>query len=57
MPAKMWWRSKTIWVNLLMAVAVIGAGIFKVELPPEAVVIVEVVVNLILRLITEKPIV
>ncbi len=57
MPAKTWWRSKTIWVNLLMAVAVIGAGAFKVELPPEAVVSVEVVVNLILRLITEKPIV
>lgn len=52
-------RSKTFWINLLMAAVVIVpelANIESLQIPKEASASVVVVVNTILRLITKEPV-
>lgn len=56
MQPKKWYTSKTIWINLLMAAgivtnAMIGSDLLNVETQGAIVI----VVNLILRLVTGKP--
>ena len=51
---KEWYKSKTLWANLI---AIVGIVIWGTELPPETVGTVLVVVNFILRLITKEEIV
>lgn len=52
---KKWWQSKTIWANVLIAVAVIiqaATGVQWLSLEVQGAIIV--LVNLILRLVTKK---
>jgi len=52
-------KSKTFWINLLMAAVVIVpelANIESLQIPKEAAASVVVVVNTILRLITKEPV-
>ena len=51
---KAWYKSKTLWMNLI---AVVGIVILGKELPVETVGIVLGVLNAILRLITKGPVV
>ena len=56
MQAKPFWQSKTIWVNVLMALGVIlNMTIGEDLLNAETQAAIVIVVNLILRLITGKP--
>ena len=53
--SKQWWRSRTILVNILMAVAVIiQAATGEAWLSPEVQGAIIVVVNLALRIITKQ---
>ncbi len=56
---KKWYTSKTVWAN---GIAFIGAilvatGVIDVEISPETVAIILVVINFILRLITKDEII
>ena len=51
---RMWYKSKTLWTNLI---AVVGILVFGRELPVETVAIVLSVLNAVLRLITKHPII
>jgi hypothetical protein len=57
---KKWWQSKTLWINVLVALAALLSPIrdFFVQMgwSPEVVVTILAAVNGILRLITGKPI-
>lgn len=54
--AKKFYLSKTFWVNILAAVAIIGQSVTDHEiLAPEAQVGILAVVNLILRAVTKEP--
>lgn len=56
-----WYQSRTMWVNIIAAVATL-AGVFKIDLglTPEAqatvVTTILALVNIGLRLVTKKPI-
>ena len=57
MDAKAWYLSKTLWVNLLMAVFIIVQGVTGVEVAStEVEALVTVVLNVILRFITTQPV-
>jgi uncharacterized membrane protein YfcA len=58
-PGKLWWKSRTIWVNVAAIVASIGAYFgLNIPLDPELCMmlfpVILSVINLMLRLITEK---
>ena len=56
METKKWWESKTVWVNLAMAAGILTqVFIGTAVLDAEAQAAIVVVVNLILRLVTGKP--
>jgi hypothetical protein len=61
MDSKAWFQSKTLWANLI-AGAVTIAGVFGLDLgldetmQAQLVAGVMVVVNIVLRLVTDKPI-
>jgi len=50
-------KSKTFWVNLLTLAGMISSQYFGIELSPELVASILVVINFILRLVTKEPIV
>lgn len=53
---KKWYMSKTVWVNLLMAAGIVYQAVMGIQLlGAEEQAAIIVVVNLILRLITGKP--
>lgn len=55
--AKQWYFSKTLWVNLLMAIFIIVQGVTGVEIAStEVEALVTVVLNVILRFITTQPV-
>jgi hypothetical protein len=56
--AKRFWQSKTFWVNLIAAGALIYQGVtgHEVVLSPEQQAIILAVVNLVLRAVTKEPI-
>ncbi len=51
---KVWYKSKTVWVNLI---AVVGIVFFGKEVDPQISVAVLAVINFLLRLITKEEIV
>jgi uncharacterized membrane protein len=53
---KAWWRSKTLWVNLVAGAALLAQSQFGFIVDAEAQGAVLVVVNLVLRLITNEPV-
>jgi hypothetical protein len=50
--AKLWYRSKTVWVNLIAVVAMIVQSQTGFIIAPEAQAAFIVVINLVLRAIT-----
>lgn len=58
--AKPWWKSKTVWVNLLAALISIAAELqHAIPLPERVstyVVAVVAVANIVLRLLTAQPV-
>ena len=57
MKAKKLWTSKTFWINLIALVAIILQVVMgKEAIPAEAQASLLAVINVILRLITNKPI-
>ena len=51
---KMWYTSKTLWVNVL---AIIGIIFFQGELSPELMAGGLAIINMILRAVTKSPVV
>ena len=56
---KLWYTSKTIWINFIALVSAIlvGTGVIGVEISPETQATILVVINFILRFITKEEIV
>ena len=53
-PAKAWWRSKTLWVNSIAAVALLVQSKTGFIVDAEVQGALLIVVNVILRLITKE---
>ena len=51
---KIWYQSKTLWVNLIAIVALIAQAQFGFVIAPEGQVGILAVINLILRAITNE---
>lgn len=54
---KKWYKSKTLWVNIVALIAVVIQTYTGFVLDPEAQLAVLTVINILLRLITKEPIV
>lgn len=54
---KLWYTSKTVWVNLLALIASVSFAAFGYEITAEAQIITLTVINFILRLVTKEEIV
>ena len=54
MDKKRWWRSKTLWVNLVAGLALVGQSQFEFIIDPEAQAGILVFVNLVLRLVAKE---
>jgi len=52
---KAWYLSKTLWVNIIFLFAFLFKGFFGFEFTAEETAAILVVVNLILRIVTKKP--
>lgn len=50
------WESKTIWVNAVIAAGVAGAQVLGQAIPVEIVAIATPVINMLLRLMTNRKI-
>ena len=50
--AKEWWKSKTIWINMIAIAALIIQSQFGYALRPEEQLMILTVINIILRSIT-----
>ena len=53
MDSKMWYTSRTLWVNILAIGAMIGGGVSGMDIPPEAAVSGLAIINMILRKVTK----
>ena len=59
MDAKSIFKSKTFWANFFAVVLILAQQVFGIapaDLPPETQAIIVAIVNIILRLITKKPV-
>ena len=56
MNTKAWWRSRTLWFNLVAGAALLLQAQFGFVLDPEAQATILAGVNLVLRLITGEPV-
>jgi uncharacterized membrane protein len=56
MDKKAWWRSKTLWVNSVAALALLAQGQWGFVIDVEAQGVILTFVNLVLRLITKEPV-
>lgn len=50
---KVWWKSKTLWVNVIAMVAILIQANYGFIIAPEEQIAIITVVNLILRAITK----
>ena len=57
MDAKLWFTSKTIWVNVAGVVAAWICKLMGVPLTPEITITILGVINLVLRFITKKEVI
>jgi hypothetical protein len=55
MDKKAWWRSKTLWINLVAGAALLAQSQFGFIIDGEVQGAILAVVNLVLRLITKEP--
>ena len=55
MENKIWYLSKTLWVNVIAIIAIIVQGRFGYVISPEAQFSILAIVNVILRSITKQP--
>jgi hypothetical protein len=57
---KPWWASKTLWVNAIAVAGAISTGLFGLDIDQETqaslVAGVLAVVNILLRVVTDKPV-
>jgi len=53
--SKKWYRSRTVWTNLVMLIGAILASEAGIDLEPEETAAIITVINLILRLFTKQP--
>jgi len=53
---KAWYESKTLWVNLIGVVAIVVQSTWGYVIGPEVQVALLSLINIILRLVTHKPI-
>ncbi len=53
---KEWWRSKTLWVNIIAVLVIVVQGLTGFVITPEAQAGILAILNLILRLQTEEAI-
>lgn len=51
---KLWYKSKTLWVNFITIIAIVVFGVETI--PPEYIGAILAAINMILRLITKEPI-
>ncbi len=56
MNTKAWWRSKTLWINLVAGGALLAQSQFGFVISPEVQGAILTVINLVLRLITNEPV-
>lgn len=56
MNTKPWWRSRTLWFNLLMLSVDAASGKLGVHIPPNVAVPILTAGNIGLRLITTQPV-
>lgn len=49
-------KSKTFWINVLMATAALGAGQMGVTIPEPASVVIVAISNILLRILTTEPV-
>lgn len=54
MDKKAWWRSKTLWVNMVAGLALLAQSQFGFVIDGEVQAAILTVVNLVLRLITNE---
>lgn len=54
---KVWWKSKTFWVNVIAVGAIVAQSQFGYVLLPEGQVAILALINLILRKVTKEEIV
>jgi hypothetical protein len=55
---KKWWTSKTMWVNVISLIAIVGQGLTGKELIPlEAQGSILAGINMVLRMVTNGPVV
>ena len=56
MEGKEFWKSKTLWVNVIALIAFIAQKVWGYIIPPATQVEILLIVNIILRLITREEI-
>jgi len=56
MNSKQWWKSRTIWANVIMAIPVILDKLGPNVIPAEYSATIVAIVNVVLRLITTAPV-
>lgn len=54
MNTKPWWKSKTVWFNVLSAVVLLGGGQLGIHIPPNVAVPMVTAGNVGLRLLTNQ---
>lgn len=52
---KEWYKSKTVWVNIIALLGIISSYLFGFEINSEEAIGILAVVNLILRAVTKEP--
>jgi len=52
---KKWYRSKTVWVNIIAMAGIVSSYIFGFEISGEEAAGILAVVNLVLRAVTKEP--
>ena len=52
--AKVWWKSKTFWLNLVSAAGILASSKFGIHWTPETTASILVVINLLLRAVTKE---
>ena len=56
METKVWYTSKTLWVNLIAIGTLLGSQFTEFDIPPEISVGILAAINVILRVATKKPV-
>jgi hypothetical protein len=56
MDKKAWWRSKTLWVNAVAAIALLAQRQWGFVIDIETQGVILTCINLVLRLITKEPV-